>query len=220
MIEVRVDYGIGTCIFLLRWFVTARRLGWSAFGWSEIWSLVAWIFFTALYVTLEFIGESSRTWFSARWLTNKYRARAVLYGAPVGMTEEMRLALTPLQRENAALGGMVMFGAFYTLICFLWALKGSLTFLFLNLTRDTPLHTYVKIVGWSIVASWVGAMLTHSLHCLPVQKNWQILPHPGSQSPFSIRVMMYQLLTVTVQRNAPWVSRLTLSSPPAMSCLT
>lgn len=97
------------------------------------------------------------------------------------MTEEMRLALSESQRDNAAIGGMVMFGAFYMLICFLWCLKGSLTFLFLSLTRDTKLHNYVRLVGWSIVVSWVAAMLTHSLHCLPVHKNWQILPHPGKE---------------------------------------
>lgn len=52
-----------------------------------------------------------------------------------------------------------------------------------NGSQGLKYHRYILIVAGCGVASFVGAILTQVLHCLPTEKNWQVIPNPGSKCP-------------------------------------
>lgn len=48
--------------------------------------------------------------------------------------------------------------------------------------RDSlSLYRYVTVVAWVSVVFCVAAVFTQTIHCLPLEKNWQIVPDPGSE---------------------------------------
>lgn len=52
--EVRAEFIIGTIIFLVRWFTRWITKIW---GWDDLFSLSAWIFFALLYSMEEYLGK-------------------------------------------------------------------------------------------------------------------------------------------------------------------
>ncbi|KAF2016212.1 hypothetical protein BU24DRAFT_462393 [Aaosphaeria arxii CBS 175.79] len=159
-IECRAEYGVGTCIILLRFFTRCKTVGWRNLYWDDFFAFTAWVFFTLIYAMVEFLG---------------------VVGAPIAMTQEQREALPDAMKKSFREGAKGMFASFYFLIFLVWSLKGTLIFLFLHLTKNTKMHRYVQAVGVVSIVCCVAALITQTTHCLPLKRNWQILPDPGKE---------------------------------------
>ncbi|EOA84378.1 hypothetical protein ACJQWK_00898 [Exserohilum turcicum] len=160
LIECRVEYAVGSAIVGLRFFARWKTLGWRGFYWDDFFAFLSWVFFTMIYAMVEFLNVK---------------------GAPIALTQEQREALPPAMRKSMREGAKAMFASFYFLIFLVWSLKGCLISLFLRFTRDTHLYRYVQITGGVSVAAFTAAIITQTTHCLPLKRNWQILPDPGKE---------------------------------------
>ncbi|EMD67069.1 hypothetical protein GGP41_007003 [Bipolaris sorokiniana] len=158
--ECRVEYAIGSAIILLRFFARWKIAGWRGFYWDDFFAFSSWVFFTMIYAMVEFLNVT---------------------GAPIAMTQEQREALPPATRKSMREGAKAMFASFYFLIFLVWSLKGCIIVLFLRFTRDTPLYQYVQMIGGVSIAACIAAIITQTTHCLPLKRNWQILPDPGKE---------------------------------------
>ncbi|RII21512.1 hypothetical protein CUC08_Gglean000674 [Alternaria sp. MG1] len=113
LIECRVEYALGSVIIAARFFTRWKTLGWRGFYWDDFFAFWSWVFFTLIYVMVEYLS---------------------IMGAPIAMTQEQREALPPAMRKSMREGAKGMFASFYFLIFLVWSLKGSLIILFLRLT--------------------------------------------------------------------------------------
>ncbi|RAR00454.1 S-adenosyl-L-methionine-dependent methyltransferase [Stemphylium lycopersici] len=160
LIECRFEYAVGSAIIALRFFTRWKTLGWRGFYWDDFFAFWSWVFFTMIYAMVEFLN---------------------IKGAPIALTQEQREALSPAMRKSMREGAKGMFASFYFLIFLVWSLKGCLIILFLRLTRSMLLYRYVQVIGGVSVAAFISAIVTQATHCLPLEKNWQILPDPGKE---------------------------------------
>lgn len=90
--------------------------------------------------------------------------------------------------HDAMMGSIMFFIGWEVTIIFIWTLKLSVLYNFASLMGKVPGMTrplQCATVFWA--ASLSGVVLYHHLKCLPVQKNWQIFPDPGSKSSDSTR---------------------------------
>ncbi|KAG9193649.1 hypothetical protein G6011_03684 [Alternaria panax] len=145
LIECRVEYALGSAIIAARFFTRWKALGWRSFYWDDFFAFWSWIFFTLIYVMVEYLIESTLAVSSA--LDCLTDTTLGMMGAPIAMSQEQREALPPAMRKLMREGAKGMFASFYFLIFSAWSLKGSLIFLFLRLTRSTRLYHYVQAVG-------------------------------------------------------------------------
>ncbi|KAH6616291.1 hypothetical protein C7974DRAFT_416442 [Boeremia exigua] len=160
VIECRAEYVIGTAIFALRWFARWKTTGFRGFLLDELFAFSAWTFFTLIYAMVEFLA---------------------VVGAPIALTQEQREVLPGPMKKSMREGAKAMFASFFFLIMMVWSLKGCLIMIFLRLTRNTRLHSYVLTVAAVSIVSCVVAIITQFTHCLPLHHNWQILPDPGKE---------------------------------------
>ncbi|EUC47017.1 hypothetical protein COCMIDRAFT_91396 [Bipolaris oryzae ATCC 44560] len=160
LVECRVEYAMGSAIIGLRFFARWKTQGWRGFYWDDFFAFSSWVFFTLIYAMVEFLSVNE---------------------APIAMTQEQRESLPPAMRKSMREGAKVMFASFYFLIFLVWSLKGCLIILFLHFTKDRFLYRYVQVVGGLSVAAFISAVVTQTTHCLPLEKNWQVLPDPGKE---------------------------------------
>jgi hypothetical protein len=132
LIECRVEYALGSSIIAARFFTRWKTLGWRGLYWDDFFAFCSWVFFTLIYVMVEYLSESTIAVNStSRFLTD---TTSGIMGAPIAMSQEQREALPPAMRKSMREGAKGMFASFYFLIFLVWSLKGSLIILFLRLT--------------------------------------------------------------------------------------
>lgn len=64
--------------------------------------------------------------------------------------------------------------------------KAIMISFFIRLTKDLPLRRYVWFVSGVAATTLLASVLTHALHCLPIQNNWQVVPYPGAECTYGI----------------------------------
>lgn len=69
----------------------------------------------------------------------------------------------------------------FTYSTLIWALKATMLFFFNRLTSGLGHQKFVKWLGAVVATSYVAVFLTILLGCYPTNKNWQIIPDPGSK---------------------------------------
>lgn len=132
LIECRVEYALGSAIIAARFFTRWKTLGWRGFYWDDFFAFWSWVFFTLIYVMVEYLSEPTTAVSSkSDHLTD---TTSGIMGAPIAMSQEQREALPPAMRKSMREGAKGMFASFYFLIFLVWSLKGSLIILFLRLT--------------------------------------------------------------------------------------
>lgn len=140
-------------------------MGFKKWSWDDYFSISAWLWFTILLAMVEYLAT---------------------VGAAAGMTSAQRAALPPPMVESFKKGGKAMYASFYCFIAFVWSLKGCLLGFYYRLTQGLKYHRYIVIVAALAFVSFVGAVLTQVLHCLPTHKNWQVVPNPGLECSAAI----------------------------------
>ncbi|KAH7065116.1 hypothetical protein B0J12DRAFT_749238 [Macrophomina phaseolina] len=165
LLESRFEYAFGTIIFVCRWFCRWKTVGFKKWSCDDYFSISAWVWFTVMLAMLEYLAT---------------------VGAAAGFTDAQRAALPPAMVQSFTKGGKAMYASFYFFIAFVWSLKGCLLGFYYRLTQGLKYHRYILIVAGCGVASFVGAILTQVLHCLPTEKNWQVIPNPGIECSAAI----------------------------------
>lgn len=102
-------------------------------------------------------------------------------GSNVDFTDSEFQAMSPSELNEVVLGSRLQLLAWYSYTALIWALKGCMLFFFARLTSGLSLQKYVRYLAVACVVSYIAVFLTISCGCFPIQKNWQVLPDPGSQ---------------------------------------
>ena len=58
LIECRVEYALGSVIIAARFFTRWKTLGWRGFYWDDFFAFWSWVFFTLIYVMVEYLSKS------------------------------------------------------------------------------------------------------------------------------------------------------------------
>ena len=132
LIECRTEYAIGSAIIAARFFTRWKTLGWRGLYWDDAFAFISWIFFTLIYVMVEYLSKLTAA--SPSVSNQSTNTSPDVMGAPIAMSQEQREALPPAMRKSMREGAKGMFASFYFLIFLVWSLKGSLIILFLRLT--------------------------------------------------------------------------------------
>ncbi|KAK7993665.1 hypothetical protein PG989_007046 [Apiospora arundinis] len=158
LVECRAEFGAGLFLFILRWVARWRAVGFRQWTWHDYFSISSCVFYTLLYAMIEYLA---------------------VVGAPIGLTQVQREALPPAMAASFREGAKAMFSSFYFMICLVWSLKATLIMFFHSFTRDTKMENYVRLVGYISIFCFVATCIIQTTHCLPLRRNWQILPDPG-----------------------------------------
>lgn len=100
-------------------------------------------------------------------------------GTNVDFTQERLLSMSEHERQNVITGSRLELLAWYSYTALIWALKACMLFFFTRLTSGLSMQTYVRYLSVGIALSYVAVFLTITCGCLPIEKNWQIMPDPG-----------------------------------------
>ncbi|VUC31097.1 unnamed protein product [Clonostachys rosea] len=158
LVESRAEYAVGSLILVVRWLIRIKTLGVRGWYWDDWFSVSVFVWHTALFAMVEYLA---------------------VVGAPLGFTQEQREALSPEMAVQLRNGAQAMYASFFILINFVWSAKAVLIVFFMRLTRQTNMIVYMYVVVGISVACWVAACIATFTHCLPIERNWQILPDPG-----------------------------------------
>jgi hypothetical protein len=59
LIECRTEYALGSAIIAVRFFTRWKTLGWRGFYWDNFFAFWSWVFFTLIYVMVEYLSKST-----------------------------------------------------------------------------------------------------------------------------------------------------------------
>ncbi|KAF2133146.1 hypothetical protein P153DRAFT_392999 [Dothidotthia symphoricarpi CBS 119687] len=175
-----VEYAIGTCIFVLRWFSRWKTAGFKHFGWEEFFALSAWFFFSLGFAIREYSLSILNPQHTLSLWTRQ-----------------------PIPQETKS----VLASSFFTTFSF-WSLKGCLVLHFLRLDSanpDTtslplttppaegisPLRRYVQFVAGLSVLACVVCIVAQLAYCLPLNRHGQIQSDSKEQCTPSMGVNMF-----------------------------
>ena len=154
----------GASILLLRLAVRARTVGIRQFDGDDYISII---------VLLCYIGD-------AITVDLTYHL-----GSNVDFTKAQFEAMSPSDLHEVVIGSRLQLLAWYSYTALIWTLKACMLFFFGRLTSGLRMQTYVRYMSAVLVLSYIAVFLTISCGCFPIQKNWQVVPDPGSKCTVS-----------------------------------
>ncbi|KAI9732442.1 MAG: hypothetical protein M1834_001650 [Cirrosporium novae-zelandiae] len=157
-IEVWTEYGIGMCIFFLRFFARATVVGIRNFQYDDYFALLGMVLWTIDNSLIDVMGK---------------------HGSFVGLNEQTAAALDEKTVKSYTIGSKALFVAWITYVSMIWCMKAVLLGLYNRITLGLWQHRLIKIMAVSCGITYIAFLLTHFLHCLPIQKNWQVKPYAG-----------------------------------------
>jgi len=155
----------GAAVLLTRLAVRARTVGIRQFCGDDYISLV---------VLLCYIGDAVTVDLTYRFGTN------------VDFTQAQLASMTESERQQVITGSKLEMLAWYSYTALIWALKFCMLFFFGRLTAGLSMQTYVRYLTGAMFVSYAAVFLTITCGCLPMHKNWQIMPDPGLHCTVSI----------------------------------
>lgn len=121
-----------------------------------------------------------------------------VYGSPIGQTPESVQLLTDKQVSNFAIGQKLTFADWIIYLFYVWSLKcamlsiywglalvqvtgaGSGSLLTSRARKGLPKYSNIVLAAMAFVfLTFVASLLAHLCGCLPIHRNWQIVPYPG-----------------------------------------
>jgi hypothetical protein len=145
-------------VLLTRLAVRARTVGIRQFCGDDYISLI---------VLLCYIGDAVTVDLTYRFGTN------------VDFTQDQLLGMTEAERQQVITGSKLELLAWYSYTALIWALKFCMLFFFGRLTAGLSMQTYVRYLTVAMFVSYAAVFLTITCGCVPIHKNWQIMPDPG-----------------------------------------
>ena len=108
-------------------------------------------------------------------------------GSNVDFTKSEFEAMSPSDLHEVVLGSRLQLLAWYSYTALIWGLKGCMLFFLGRLTSGLKMQTYVRYLSGVMVLSYIAVFLTISCGCFPIQRNWQVVPDPGTKCTVSSR---------------------------------
>ncbi|KNG49332.1 sedlin protein [Stemphylium lycopersici] len=158
-IEQWFEYAIGVTIFLVRFYARFKVVGFG-FEKDDVFAFVSMLLWTGEAVSIYFLGT---------------------FGTYVGLTEETAEALSDAKVEEYTRGSKALFVAWLCYATLIWSLKTTVLCFYHRLTTRLREHRLVNGLAIAVAVTYVAVILELTLHCMPIQRNWQIKPYAGDQ---------------------------------------
>jgi hypothetical protein len=155
----------GSAVLLTRLAVRARTVGIRQFCGDD---------YITLIVLLCYIGDAVTVDLTYRFGTN------------IDFTQAQLTSMTNAERHEVIIGSKLELLAWYSYTALIWALKACMLFFFGRLTAGLSMQTYVRYLTAAMFLSYAAVFLTITCGCVPIQKNWQIMPDPGLHCTVSV----------------------------------
>ena len=155
---------LGASVLLLRLAVRARTVGIRQFDGDDYISIVVLLCYIGDAVTVDLTYH---------------------LGSNVDFTKAQFEAMSPAELDEVVTGSRLQLLAWYSYTALIWTLKACMLFFFGRLTSGLRMQTYVRYMSAVIVLSYIAVFITISTGCFPIQKNWQVVPDPGSKCTVS-----------------------------------
>ncbi|KAF4468990.1 srpk [Fusarium albosuccineum] len=112
--------------------------------------------------------------------------KITVYGGLIGQTDESVQLLTPELVASFTIGQKLTFADWIIYILYMWALKSAMLSIYWGLAKGLPKYRIMVLTAMAFVfLTFIASLLTHICGCLPVRRNWQIVPYPGGKLPLS-----------------------------------
>ncbi|RDW79803.1 hypothetical protein BP6252_04441 [Coleophoma cylindrospora] len=171
--ELWIEYGIGTLVFLLRFFARIKVVGFRGLQWDDFFALVALTIWTIDAVIVELIGQN---------------------GSFVGLDDASAAALTDAEVAKLEFGSKVLFCGWISYTSMIWSMKAVLLCFYHRLTLGLWQQEFIRVMKYVLILAYIATILTLFLHCTPIQKNWQIKPYVGDKC--AVTVLNYIMIAV------------------------
>jgi hypothetical protein len=180
-------------VLLTRLVVRARTVGIRQFCGDD---------YITLVVLLCYIGDAVTVDLTYRFGTN------------VDFTQDQLLGMTEAERQQVITGSKLELLAWYSYTALIWALKFCMLFFFGRLTAGLSMQTYVRYLTVAMFVSYAAVFLTITCGCVPIHKNWQIMPDPGLHCTVSTIHAIQSCRTTLIQLYSSNLKSYTLPLPP------
>ncbi|RDW92200.1 hypothetical protein BP5796_01594 [Coleophoma crateriformis] len=165
-LELWVEYGIGTLVFLLRFYARIKVVGFRELQWDDFFALVA--------LVSDQPGRRN--------------------GSFVGLDDASAAALTDAQVAKLEFGSKVLFCGWISYTSMIWSMKAVLLCFYHRLTLGLWQQKFIRVMKYVLILAYIATILTLFLHCTPIQKNWQVKPYVGDKC--AVTVLNYIMIAV------------------------
>ncbi|KAH7311444.1 hypothetical protein B0I35DRAFT_514219 [Stachybotrys elegans] len=165
--EVWVLYGIGMAILFLRLGVRLKTVGIRGLQLEDLFAFLVMIMYTCDAATVHLV-----------YLMGSNVEAAVF---------QTQRTLTPDDIRQFTDGSKLQITAWYSYTALLWCLKGTMLCFFKRMSTGLWQSRLIKWLGWACVVSYIAVVITITFGCFPTEKNWQVVPDPGSRCTFRMQ---------------------------------
>ncbi|PWY81559.1 hypothetical protein BO94DRAFT_558007 [Aspergillus sclerotioniger CBS 115572] len=158
IIENWIELCLGVLVILLRLYSRAKVVGirkWQADDFMSIIALFLWISEVTMFKLIVHLGTNT------------------------GLTDEERASISVKETHERMLGTQFLLVGWMLYVTLLWVLKACMLCFFDRLTIGLPRQKFVKYAAGFCFCAYIAAMMTILLHCIPLDRLWQIYPNPG-----------------------------------------
>ncbi|KAI5457058.1 hypothetical protein BGZ63DRAFT_417410 [Mariannaea sp. PMI_226] len=205
-VEAWIEYALGVVILLLRFFSRWKIVGFKGWEGDDFFAILVLVCWTLEFCMLDLIGQ---------------------YGTHIGITNDISETLTSEQISRLEIGSKCLLAGINFYVTCIWALKGCMLCLYNRLTFGLTQQLFVKWTGLACVLAYLAVMAAIWGHCMPVQKNWQVVPYPGDNCTLAvanfITIVVMNVTTDVIILSIPlpllWTVRITTGRKVATGVL-
>ncbi|KND90932.1 hypothetical protein TOPH_04311 [Tolypocladium ophioglossoides CBS 100239] len=188
--EAWAEYGLGVFILFLRFFARWKAVGFKKWEGDDFFAILVLIFWTLELCMLELIGTSSNISASTSCLPIRRHSHITLQtgqnGTNIGITDEKGALLTEEEISKLEFGSKCLLAGWNFYVTLIWTLKGCMLCYYNRITLGLTLQKFVKWTGVACILAYAGVLGAIWGHCMPVQKNWQVVPYPGDKCTLAV----------------------------------
>ncbi|KAI1202965.1 hypothetical protein F5X97DRAFT_319120 [Nemania serpens] len=194
--ETFVEYGVAELLILARIVVRWRQVGWRGFQVDDYLVFVVLGFWTILAVIA-------------------YKFTVVAQGRHTSLlTPEQRQELPVPDRAIWAYGSQLFLAGLTGYVFTIWLIKLNQLFFYKRVLKGLHAQKLIIPAMGLLGATFVAVVLTLALHCVPLQKLWQVYPDPGTNCVPQTKAVFTVVLSLNLLTD---LCILTLPIPTLMS---
>lgn len=181
MVELWVEYTLGSVIVLIRLLTQLRLAGIRGFRPDDWLVLLAWVSTVAI---LEIQNPKYSPRNQAIYTVETPMAHVIgvtVLGTNAGWTDEQRLTMSGKRLEEVVLASKCFLIGWLCYAGTVWILKLCMAFFFKRVTEGLRQQKYIKPAMGYVLATWLTISLLLLLNCRPIYKYWQVYPDPGRE---------------------------------------
>ncbi|ETS79867.1 hypothetical protein PFICI_07396 [Pestalotiopsis fici W106-1] len=164
LIEVWTLYGIGILVFVARFAVRLKTVGFRGFQGDDLFAILLILLYTGDAVLVDI----------TYWTGTNVEAS----------TFQRTRTLSDAEIAQYAIGSKSQWSAWFTYPALLWCLKGAMLCFYQRMTMGLWQSRLVNWLMWACGISYCAVVLTVCFSCYPTYLNWQVVPDPGPKCTF------------------------------------